>query len=316
MISRKKKLVSEEVRRTIFLVIFLPFITCSLVFLSGCGGEEAQEKGRRALPVKVAEVVKGDIEEVINLTGNVKGRREVQIYAKVPGKLTKKIKDVGDRVKKNQVIALIDRDEEALKYSSAEVKSPISGEVTRYFVDLGESVFPAQPMPRSPVVMVADMDKVKVIVNVIERYISRVGVGQQAEIFVSAYPERSFVGEVKTVSKSLDPISRTAQVEILLDNPEHLLRPGMFARVKLITKGLDDVLIMPRSALIEREDKSVVFAVEEGKAKERIVELGATNDTKIQIIAGVEEGRKVIVEGNYGLLDGTKVEVVDGGKSK
>jgi len=287
-----------------------------VMFFNGCSGKEVDEKTKkeeRALPVKVARVKRGSIEEVIYLTGNIKGEKEVQIYADVPGKLIKKLKDVGDPVKKDEVIAMIDRDEVALKFSEAEVKSPIDGEVTRYFADLGESVFPAQSMPRSPLVMVADMDKVKVIVNIIEKDVGRVKVGQEARIYVDAYPEKPFIGYVKTVSKSLDLLSRTAQAEIVIDNPEHFLKPGMFAKVNLIVKRYIGVIIIPRTALIEREDENVVFTIKEGMAEKRIVKCGVLNDTKVQIIKGLNEGEDVIVEGNYGLIEGTKIKVSTGG---
>ncbi|MDO8734169.1 MAG: hypothetical protein Q7K21_03305, partial [Elusimicrobiota bacterium] len=73
------------------------------------------------VPVKVIKPVGKDVEEIINLTGDVRGLSEAKVYSKVPGKLQKKKKDVGDLVSKNEVVALVDRDEPALKFKLSEV---------------------------------------------------------------------------------------------------------------------------------------------------------------------------------------------------
>jgi len=285
------------------------FVSGNMIF-AGCGKkEDVSRKEERALPVKVINVSRGNIEELISLTGDIKGQKEVQVYATVPGKLTKKVKDIGESVKKDDVLALIDRDEEALQFSQAEIKSPIDGEVTRYFADLGESVFPAQPMPRSPVVMVADMDKVRVIINIIEKNIGRVKVNQKAKIYVDTYPEKAFIGYVSAISKSLDPMTRTAQAEITVDNPDHLLRPGMYARIKLIVKWKNNVIVIPRGALIERDDENIVFTVENSRAKKKSVSCGTITEKEVELKKGLSEGEEIIIEGNYGLIEGTIVGI-------
>jgi len=210
-------------------------------------------------------------------------------------------------VKKGQIIALIDRDEEALKYSAAEVKSPINGILTMYFADLGEAVFPAQPMPREPVATICDMDKVKVLVYLSEQDIGKVRKGHPAEIRVDSFPDRFFKGTVTRVAPAVDPMTRKLKVEITVPNPGHILKPGMFARVKIIVRELKNVLIVPRLAVLEREGKKIVFTHENNRAKMINVLTGVEDEKNIEIKEGLKKGDEVIIEGNYALLEGTKI---------
>ena len=294
------------------------FFLFSMVYsmsLSGCsrkieeaGGKKGIEK---AVAVKAARVKRGNINKFISLTGEIHGQKEVNVYTKVPGKLIEKIKNEGDRVKKGQVVALIDRDEEALKFSEAEVKSPINGVVTMYFADLGEAVFPAQPMPREPVATIADMDKVKVLVHLSEPDIGKVKKGQPAEIRVDSYSDRVFKGIVTSVAPAVNPITRKLKVEITIPNPGHILKPGMFARVKIIIREFKNVLLVPRLAVLERKGKKIVFTCENNRAEITNVLTGAEDGKNIEIKEGLKEGDKVIVEGNYALLEGTRVKAVE-----
>jgi len=306
MYSNLRKLEVKQLAGLFFLLFMVYSIS-----LTGCTKKSKEAGGKkedeRTVAVKVAKVKKGDINEFISLTGEIHGQKEVNVYAKVPGKLIKKIKNEGDRVKKGQIIALIDRDEEALKYSAAEVKSPINGILTMYFADLGEAVFPAQPMPREPVVMICDMDRVKVLVHLSEQDIGKVRKGQPAEIRVDSFPDRFFKGIVTSVTPAVNPMTRKLKVEITVPNPGHILKPGMFARVKIIVRELKNVLLVPRKAVLEREGKKIVFTHENNRAKMINVLTGVEDEKNIEIKEGLKKGDEVIIEGNYALLEGTKI---------
>lgn len=142
--------------------------------------------------VKTFPAGRGDIEEIISLNGDIRGLREVDVYTRVSGKLIKKIKEEGDSVKKGEIVALIDRDEPALGFTKAEVKSPIEGTVIRYYVDIGDSVIPQEPMPQEPVVNIAYMDKVKIVVNVGEKDITKLRKGEKVRVSVDAYRKKIF----------------------------------------------------------------------------------------------------------------------------
>lgn len=280
-----------------------------LLFLTNCAKkEEKKVKTETAkMSVKTSHVKKSDIKEIISLSGDIHGYNEVKIYAKVAGKLSKKIKQEGEEVKQDEVIALINRDEEVLKFSDAEVKSPIDGIITMYFIGLGDAVFPAQPMPREPVASVANIDKVKVIVYVSEDNISKINKGQNADIYVDAYPNKVFKGIVKETAAALHPLSRKLKVEIEVENLQHLLKPGMFAKVDIITKLHSNVLTVPKIAVLESKE---VFIIKNGFAKKVSVKTGASDGEKIEIKEGLKIGQEVVTEGNYNLSDDTPVEII------
>ena len=259
--------------------------------------------------VKTIQAGRGDIEEIISLYGDVRGLREVDVYTRVSGKLIKKLKEEGQNVRKGEVVALIDRDEPALGFTKAEVKAPINGMVIRYYVDIGDSVIPQEPMPQEPVLNIAYMDKVKIVVNVGEKEIPKLRKGEKVRISVDAYPKESFLGRVVKVAPAVDPRSRKVKVELEIENKDHRLKPGMFADVEIIYKEHRNVLVVPRIAVVEREGRKVLFTVEDGRAKLREVKTGVSDGEKIEIVEGLTKGESVIVEGNYGLTDAAKVEV-------
>ncbi|MFB0526678.1 MAG: efflux RND transporter periplasmic adaptor subunit [bacterium] len=268
--------------------------------------DSAEEK---VTPVKTFPAGRGDIEEIIFLNGDIRGLREVDVYTRVSGKLIKKIKEEGDSVKKGEVVALIDRDEPALGFTKAEVKSPIEGTLIRYYVDIGDSVIPQEPMPQEPVLNIAYMDKVKIVVNVGEKDIAKLRKGEKVRVSVDAYPEESFLGRVVKVAPAVDPRSRKLKVELEIENKDHRLKPGMFADVEIIHNEHSNVLVVPRIAVLEKEGKTILFTVEDGRARLKEVKTGISDEEKIEIVEGLTEGENVVIEGNYGLTDGAKVEI-------
>jgi len=257
--------------------------------------------------VKTFPAGRGDIEEIISLNGDIRGLREVDVYTRVSGKLIKKIKEEGDSVEKGEIVALIDRDEPALGFTKAEVKSPIEGTVIRYYVDVGDSVIPQEPMPQEPVVNIAYMDKVKIVVNVGEKDISKLRKGEKVRVSVDAYPEENFLGRVVKVAPAVDPRSRKLKVELEIENKDHRLKPGMFADVEIIYNEHSNVLVVPRIAVLEKEGRTILFTVDDDSAKLREVKTGISDEEKIEIVEGLSEGESVVIEGNYGLIDGAKV---------
>ena len=277
--------------------------------IPGCGKKEENKNSETAggaVPVKITKVCRTDISAKLRFTGDIRGEKEIKVYAKVPGKLAKKLKMEGSTVGKDEVIALIDRDEPALNYSKAEVRAPISGVLTLYFAEPGDAVLPA---PGGPVCTIADMDRVKVFIYVSGRDIGKVRQGQKAVARTDAYPGKVFEGIISNVSEAADPQTRKIRAEITVPNPGHLLKPGTFARVEVTTSRREGVLAVPNSAVLEENGKKFVFTVKDGAAKKNFVETGLKNEEKTEIAGGLEEGGTVVIEGNWGLSEGKKVSV-------
>jgi multidrug efflux pump subunit AcrA (membrane-fusion protein) len=265
------------------------------------------KKSVEAVPVKVAEVKKVTIDEELQLTGDVRGLNEAKLFPKVPGRLLKKVKDAGDVVKKGEVVALIDRDEPALKFEAAEVTSPLDGILTRYFLDLGQNV-----SPTAPVCEVAVISPIKILVRVTERDFPRVHVGMAARFTCDPYPGETFKGRVTKMSNAMDEATRSADVEIEYENPGRKLKPGMFANVSIIVNSKPGALAISREALAATGETSYVFVVDAaGIARKREVKIGIVRETDAEVLSGLSLGEKVITLGWYNLTDSALVSVVE-----
>jgi len=292
-----------------YALAVLSLILLVLLFRVGqkiLSSKKASGGGGEAVAVATAKVVREDLEETLDLTGDIRGMNEARLYPRVPGRLLRKLKDAGDIVKKGEVVALIDRDEPALRFAAAEVTSPLSGVLTRYFLDLGQEVTPA-----TPVCEVADVSPVKVVVSVTEKDFPRVRLGLAARFNCDAYPGETFQGKVKNMSDAMDAATRQAEVEIEAVNPGQKLKPGMFARVTLSLEPHPQALVIPREALAEAGETRYAFVVENGKAKRRDVRAGLRFEKEVEVLGGLTEGEEIVTIGWQNLTDGTPVDVVE-----
>ncbi len=303
----------KEKKQSLFIFVSLLLALCSLLIIS-CGEKKKEDKPKETVEkkaiVKIARVKVDKIEETISLVGDIYGQREVKVYSKVSGKLAKKTRNEGELVKEDEIIALVDRNEPALNFAPAEVKAPLAGMITKYFIDVGDEVFPAQPMYGQPLLTIAEIDKVKVEVHLSEKDSAKVKKEQKARILVDAYPEKVFSGRVSEIAPQINLLTRKLKVEVEVNNEEHLIKPGMFARVEIITREDAGILVVPLKAVLDKEEQKVVFILKENKAKMVPVETGINDEENMQIRKGLHLGEKVIIEGNYGLLEGTEVEIV------
>jgi multidrug efflux pump subunit AcrA (membrane-fusion protein) len=291
----------------IAVVVVILIVYRSKVVLERTRLEETKIE-KRITPVEVELVKKGNLSLSLNLIGDIKGSGEVDVFPKASGKLVElKVKE-GDRVKKDQVVALVDRDVDGLKFELAEVTSPISGIVTKRYLDKGAEVSP--PSPGTPLFQVINMDQVKVVVNVVEEELGNIGKGQKAEVKVDAYPDKVFSGNVSLISPVVNQLNRTVPVEIILSNPEHLLKPGMFAQTKIFIGEKKDVILIPTHTIVDQGQNKKVFVVSDGKAASRLVETGIAKNGWVEIKSGLVENDSLIVAGQYQVKENERVKVI------
>ncbi|HOL21950.1 MAG TPA: efflux RND transporter periplasmic adaptor subunit [bacterium] len=189
------------------------------------------------------------------------------------------------------------------------IVAPISGTVMKKFIDEGEIITDASMMKNSPLVSMADISRVKVVVPVAEVELGRIEKGKRAEVRVDAYPEKVFYGDVYKISPFVDPLTRTAEVEILVDNSGQFLKPGMFARAEIIIRIHKNAVLVPEKAIFTEGDRFYVLTVDGAVARKKYVKAGIKQNGKVEIIEGLVAEEKVVVEGGIGLEDGSKVEV-------
>jgi len=197
--------------------------------------------------------------------------------------------------------------------TQTEIRSSLTGIVTgRYYSD-GE-MFSMTPGPagKPAIVTVNQVQPVKVIINVSERYFPVLQTGQTAEVTSDVFPNRVFNGRVNKLSPVVDRVSGTFSAEIVIDNKDEALRPGMFARVSL-NLGQQDVFLVPALAVLKQSgsDERFVFVVEDQKAVRKTVETGRKFDARIEILSGIKQGQHLVVSGQHNLIQGSEVEVLN-----
>ncbi|NIM98839.1 MAG: efflux RND transporter periplasmic adaptor subunit [candidate division Zixibacteria bacterium] len=273
---------------------------------------EAEEEIR---PVKIQVVKTSPLTEALNLTGDIKGIEEIDVYPKASGKLVDVTVKEGQRVKTDQVLAIVDRDIDGVKFQPAEITAPVAGIVGRVYEDKGARVSPPEPGPGmgTPILRIVNMDRVKVVVHVIERDFAKIKLNQKADISVDAYPDETFSGKVTLISPTINPMTRTASVEITIPNKGHRLKPGMFADADIIIREKDDAVLIPVYAVLEQSEISKVFTVVNGKAKSGPIQLGASQGELVEIRSGLKPGDTLIVVGQHRLSSGEPVRILEGG---
>ncbi|HHT34360.1 MAG: efflux RND transporter periplasmic adaptor subunit [Proteiniphilum sp.] len=183
--------------------------------------------------------------------------------------------------------------------------SPISGVVTARNYDPGDMAM------QLPILTIESLNPVKVVVNVSESFYSQVVKGMAVEVTVDALEGESFQGKVSLIHPTLDPVAHTFTVEVTVPNSQLRLRPGMFARVKMNFGTYDRPLLSDMAVLKQvGSNDRYVFVEKDGRALYTVVQLGARINDKYEILSGLSEGDRVIVQGNSGLIDGAEVEVV------
>jgi membrane fusion protein (multidrug efflux system) len=259
-----------------------------------------------ATPVAVSTAKNDSITESLVLNGEVVSKMEVNIYSTVNGKIQKKMVEEGDKVKEDDVLAYVDRSEAGMTYVPTPVESTIDGIVKEVFVDLGDYI-----TPQVPLFQIVDMEEVEVVVNVPEKYIAKIREGLFSEIALVAYPERRFYGRVKKISPALDPASRTLETRVLVQNKNYLVKPGMYGEVRIVLRKKENAIVIPISAVIERDGRNVVFIEEDGLAKQVEPVFDITEGDRISVSEGIEKEQRVIVTGQHNVSTGDKIIVTE-----
>ncbi len=189
------------------------------------------------------------------------------------------------------------------------LKSPVTGVLDRLLVDRGEYVSVG-----TPAAVVVQVDRLKVLVDVPEKDIPFLQVGQQVEVIAAPVigpsgPVRS--GEIIHLAYKADPTTRTYRAKMAVENADRRLRPGMIVRVGLVRRALTQVVAVPLFALVDRDGAKVVYVEDQGVARLRPVVPGAVIGEQIVIQQGLKGGERLIVKGQHLVADGLPVTVVE-----
>jgi RND family efflux transporter MFP subunit len=186
-----------------------------------------------------------------------------------------------------------------------DIRTPIAGTVTSIDVFAGDYLFPGKQ-----VATVASIDKLRMKLGVSASDIGYFKEGNRVRVVVESASLLSASGQVVTKSSSADPVTRTFQVELEIDNRGHSLKPGMFARAEVVLEEFRDIMIVPRNTVLDRSDGNYVFLANSGLAVLREVELGVEFDGQVEVKSGLNIGDTLVTVGQDYLDDGFKVKLV------
>lgn len=196
----------------------------------------------------------------------------------------------------------------------AEVRAPFGGVVTERFVDPGlllQAGTSSRAVQR--IVTVADMDRVRVFLDVPESEVPFVQVGDPVTMTVDAMPGKQFKGKVTRFARVLDPATRTMKTEIVMPNPDWTLRPGMYGRATLFLDARSGAVSIPAEALRVDGAGTFVYSVVDGRLKRINVEADIADGTVVEITSGLSGNELIVVAAKGPITDGSPVNTVDGG---
>jgi HlyD family secretion protein len=200
-----------------------------------------------------------------------------------------------------------------LNLARTHVVAPFAGRIANVMVVTGQYLSPGDELAT-----VQQMDPLEVEVQVLEGEIGFIVPGRGATLAFAAFPGETFTGVVESVNPVVDQKTRTARVSVSVRNPRARLLPGMYARVALAAQRLPDRLLVPRTAILERDHKNLLFVFEgegdTGLAKWRYVTTGLHNDRLVEVIEGpetelVKPGEIVLVDGHQTLMHDARVRL-------
>jgi RND family efflux transporter MFP subunit len=210
------------------------------------------------------------------------------------------------RAQRDQAEAVVNLARHTLDVSI--MKAPFDGVIASKNAEEGDVINPMMGglTATSGIVTLVNYSKIKVKFDVSPDDIKKIARGQK--VYVEGYdmPGQRFEGEITVVNSSADPQTKKFRVEALINNPELQLKPGTFGQVIIEVVSKEDALTVPQRALL---GNSYVLVVEGNKAVKRNVTIGIKNTDLVEVTSGLKEGEAVIVEGNFGLADGSPVEV-------
>ncbi len=199
------------------------------------------------------------------------------------------------------------------------IRAPFAGYVAERNLDLGAYVSGATAGTSTisrGILTLHEIQTVRILIEVVEKDVPLIQVGQKADVRAEAYPERSFEGTVTRIVQALNRATRTMTVEVDLPNKDHVLKGGMFARVEVLVGSHRNAIQIPIDAVSRLEDAQYVYIVREGKAQRMPVEIGVREDNRVEITKGLDGSEQVIVSGKDLVHDGTAVQTQSTGAVK
>ena len=189
------------------------------------------------------------------------------------------------------------------------VYAPLSGYMTALVDTTEETIVEANTV----IGQVVDYRQVITDLKIPNSQMPYIDLGQEVRVINYAFRDQTFIGAVSVLDPTLDPTTRTFRIEVTINNPGLVLRPGMFIKADIVVEQRADIIVIPKQLVLSRQNRSVVFVEEEGRAQQRNIETGLSNDLMVEVIAGLSEGERLITRNFETLRSRTQVRVTGEG---
>ena len=242
--------------------------------------------------IQIGTASGGVLEEIIELPGEIQidPDRLAHITPRFDGVVKEVFKQIGDRVKKDELLAIIESNESLTAY---ELRSSINGIVIDMHFTKGETA--QRP---DHFFAVADLSEVWVNLSVYQKYLPQFRVGQPANILLSSdLPPVS--GSISYISPTLDVQTRTATARVVLKNKDSKFRPGQFITGQVVVDRNNCKVLIPKTALETVNDQPVVFVKDEHGIEPVPVQIGKENNHSVEILSGLKIGQKYVKKGGF-----------------
>lgn len=330
----------------------ISYTALSILLCTACTSKNENEKKVDTTPIVRVELVKEEsVPQNVEYTASVEAYKTNNITTSTMNRIKKILVDVGSRVSAGQTVVILDDvnieqmkirlqnkkvdldraqelfnigggtkqsvDQLRTEYEASlrsyrnmientTLLSPISGVVTARNYDNGDMT------SQNPILTIEQIEPVKVILNVSEQDFTKIHNGLPVTVKLDVYGNEEFSGKVSLIHPTIDPRTRTFQVEINITNKDNRVRPGMFARVSA-TFGVQNHVVVPDRAIVKQSGSGnkYVYVYKDGKVQFNKVELGQRLGNRYELISGVDNNSQVVIEGQTSLADGVAVKIAE-----
>lgn len=193
-----------------------------------------------------------------------------------------------------------------LQLDKTRIIAPIDGVI----VDLPYYTQSTQVESGSTMVKIMDYQVMYMNVQLPEKYINTIKPEQPVKLTNYTIPEDTLIGKITQLSPAINADTRTFAGNILINNPDFLLRPGMFVKADIVTSHKDTVIVIPKSIILSRQRGKTVFIIDRGVAVERVIETGLENITDIEVTRGLVKNERIVTSGFETLSNRSKVKII------
>lgn len=256
--------------------------------------------------IKSEVIERSDMQEYMLLNGNVELDNTISVFPDISGKLVRVPVTIGNYVRKNQLVAEVDPSVPGEVYAKSPVYAPIEGYITSLPLTPGTTVSTSTEIAK-----IGNIKTLQIEAKIPEGKIAVLKTGLTAEVTLEAYKNETFPAHIFRISPIVDESSRTKTVYFIFDTNDSRINAGMYVRIKLNTVLHRNALSVPTDAVLSDGGVSYVYVVDSNMTvTKRNIQLGASVDGREEVVSGLIDDERVVVNGMQVLSDGVTVREV------